>query len=64
MPNKFTQLGTKVIYREVPERPRQTKPVDEKVFKGKEHAQKAAAFVVANKKSWDFYTMQTVSQIT
>ena len=63
MPNAFTQYGTKVIFRERPTRQGQSPEVKETTFKGVGHAEKAAAFVVFNKKEWDFHTLQTVSQV-
>ena len=59
MPNKYTKYGTKVVFRY-----RDTKEVKESTFKGEHHAEKAAQFVVANKKELDFHTLQTVSDIS
>lgn len=54
MPTKFTIWGTKVEFRE-----RDGKE-HSKVFRGEDHAIKAAQFVVANKKEWDYHNIMTL----
>lgn len=55
MPIKSEKCASKVEFRHSGDR-----SVFTRVFRGEHHAEKAAAFIVSNKREWDFHLITTV----